>query len=204
VPVYSVDDLRKRETVMATIAPAQLNSVIVAATNAALGTKIKGINGHVGMGAAMLALQRGEIDGYPTAPVDALKRSYANLLTEGKLRLLLQFGPAPLPDYPDVPYAENLATTPADRMLIDLAQGPMKIGYTYMLGPAVPPERIAALRAAFSATLADPDFLADAQRQILNIAPLDGETVQTLLAQAYQTPPDVVARMRELYRHLFQ
>ena len=55
-----------------------------------------------------------------------------------------------------------------------------------------------------SATLADPDFLADAQRQILNIAPLDGETVQTLLAQAYQTPPDVVARMRELYRHLFE
>lgn len=204
VPVYSVDDLRKRETVMATIAPAQLNSVIVAATNAALGTKIKGINGHVGMGAAMLALERGEIDGYPTAPIDALKRTYANLLADGKLRLLLQFGPAPLPDYPDVPYAENFATTPADRMLIDLAQGPMKIGYTYMLGPAVPPERIAALRAAFSATLADPDFLADAQRQILNIAPLDGETVQTLLAQAYQTPPDVVARMRELYRHLFE
>jgi tripartite-type tricarboxylate transporter receptor subunit TctC len=204
VPVYSVDDLRKRETVMATIAPAQLNSVIVAATNAALGTKIRGVNGHVGLAAAMLALERGEIDGYPTIPPDALKRAYSNMLATGKLRLLLQFGPAPLPEYPDVPYAENLATNPADRMLLDLAQGPMKVGYTYMLGPAVPPDRIVALRAAFSATLRDPDFLADAQRKILNVAPLSGEAVQALLVQAYRTPPDVVERMRELYRRLFQ
>jgi tripartite-type tricarboxylate transporter receptor subunit TctC len=203
-PVYSVDDLRKHETVMATIAPAQLNSVIVAATNAALGTKIRGINGNVGMADSMLAVERGEIDGYPTMPVDVMKRKYANLLAAGKLRVLLQYGPAPSPDYPDVPYAVNLATNSADRMLLDLAQGPMKVGYAYMLGPNVPRDRIAALRAAFAATFKDPDFLADAQRQILTVAPLDGEAVQTLLAQAYQSPPDVVARMRELFRRLLQ
>lgn len=204
VPVYSIDDLRTHPTVMATIAPGQLNSLIVAATNATLGTKIKGVNGHIGMADAMLALQRGEVDGYPSMPVDAMKRVYSKMLADGKLRVLLQFGPAPSPDYPNVPYAVNLTTNPADRSLLDLAQGPLKVGYAYMLGPGVPPDRIAALRAAFAATFKDPGFLADAQRQILNIAPVDGEAIRALLAQAYQTPPDVVARMRELYRHLFQ
>ena len=204
VPVYSVDDLRKRETVMATIAPAQLNSIIVAATNAALGTKIRGINGNVGLANSMLAVERGEIDGYPTMPVDVMKRKYSSMLAAGKLRVLLQYGPAPSPDYPDVPYAVNLTTNPADRMLLDLAQGPMKAGYAYMLGPGVPQDRVAALRAAFSATFKDPAFLADAQQQILTVEPLSGEAVQALLAQAYQSPPDVVERMRELFRRLFQ
>jgi tripartite-type tricarboxylate transporter receptor subunit TctC len=204
VPVYSVDDLRKRETVMATMAPGELSSFVVAATNATLGTKIRGVNGHLGMGDAMLAVERGEIDGYPTVPVDTMKRLYSNMVSAGKLRVLLQYGPAPSPDYPDVPYAVNLTTNPADRMLLDLAQGPMKVGFTYMLGPGVPQDRIAALRAAFSATFKDPEFLADAQRQLLNVAPVSGEAVQALLAQAYQTPPDVVERMRELYRRLYQ
>jgi tripartite-type tricarboxylate transporter receptor subunit TctC len=136
VPVYSVEDLRERQTVMATIAPGQLNSVIVAATNAALGTKIKGVNGHLGMPAAMLALERGEIDGYPSAPIDALKRGYSKQLADGALRLLLQYGPAPSPEFPNVPYALDLAKTPADQALLELAQGPLTVGYA--AGPRRP------------------------------------------------------------------
>lgn len=200
VPVRSVDDLRTHPTVMATIAPGQLNSLIVAASNSALGTKIKGVNGHPGMADAMLAMQRGEIDGYPSAPIDALKRGYAKDLADGKLRLLLQFGPAPSPEFPNVPYALNLAKTPADRSLLDLAQGPLKVGYAYMLGPSVPKDRIDALRAAFLATFKDPDFLADTSKQVLNVSPVTGEDLKARLADAYQTPPDVVERMRDLYR----
>ena len=85
VPVYSVDDLRKRETVMATIAAGQFNSVVVAAANAALGTRIKGVRGHKGMNPAMLALESGEVEGYPTAPVDALKRLYSKQTRGGDI-----------------------------------------------------------------------------------------------------------------------
>jgi tripartite-type tricarboxylate transporter receptor subunit TctC len=202
VPVTSVDDLRTHPTVMATIAPGQLNSLIVAATNSALGTKIKGVNGHPGMADAMLAMQRGEVDGYPSAPIDALKRGYAKDLADGKIRLLLQFGPAPSPEFPKVPYALDLAKTPADRSLLDLAQGPLKVGYAYMLGPGVPQERIEALRAAFLATFKDPDFLADTAKQVLAVAPVTGDDLKARLAQAYQTPTDVIDRMRDLYRKL--
>ena len=200
LPIKSIDDLRKRQTVMATIAPGQLPSLLVAATNETLGTKIKAINGHPGMNDAMLAVQRGEIDGYPAIPVDAIKRLYSHM----PLRVLLQYGPRPSADYPDAPYAVDLAKKPDDRMLLDLAQAPLKIGYVYMAGPGVPPDRIAALRAALTETYKDPGFRADAERQVLNVDPVEGVAVQKLIADAYATPRPVVDRMRNLYRNLFK
>lgn len=98
LPVYSVDDLRKIKTTMATISPGQMASMLVAATNEALGTQIKAIKGHVSMNEALVALERGEIDGYPTVPVDALKSLFADLVAAKKLRVLLQYGPAASPD----------------------------------------------------------------------------------------------------------
>jgi tripartite-type tricarboxylate transporter receptor subunit TctC len=199
VPVYSVDDLRKRETVMATIAAGQLNSVIVAAVNAALGTRIKGIRGHIGMPPAMLALESGEVEGYPTAPVDALKRRHAKQIADGSFRLLLQFGPAPSKEFPDVPYALDLAKTPADRSLLEVAQGPLGVGYAYMLGPGVPQDRATALRAAFEATLRDQDFLAEANKQVLTVAPISGQDIQARLVKAYETSPDILAPIRAAF-----
>jgi tripartite-type tricarboxylate transporter receptor subunit TctC len=199
VPVHSVDDLRRRETVMATIAAGQFNSVVVAAANAALGTKIKGIRGHSGMNPAMLALERGEVEGYPTAPVDALKRRYSKQIADGTFRLLLQFGPAPSKDFPDVPYAPDLTKTVADRSLLEVAQGPLGLGYAYMLRQGVPQDRAAALRAAFLATLRDPEFLAEASKQILTVAPISGEDIRARLAKAYQTPRAILEPIRAAY-----
>ena len=167
VPVYSVDDLRKHETVMATIAPG--------AAEFAHRGRDKRYSRHqdqrhqrssgYGCGDARDGARRNRrlsdradrrfetqlfqsARGRKIAPAAAIRSGTVAGISKCALR-------------------RNLATTPADRMLLDLAQGPMKVGYTYMLGPGVPPDRIAALRAAFSATLEDPGFLADAQRQIL-------------------------------------
>jgi tripartite-type tricarboxylate transporter receptor subunit TctC len=59
----------------------------------------------------------------------------------------------------------------------------------------VPPDRVAALRAAFDATLRDPDFLADAQKQGLEIVPGRGDEVREVVEHTLATPPDLVARI---------
>lgn len=204
LPIRTLEDLRRHPTVMATIAPGQLPSLIVAATNDTLGTKIRGINGHPGMNEAIVSVERGELDGYPAIPADALKRIFGGLMSQGKLRVMLQYGPAPSPDYPDAPYAVDLATNPADRMLLDLAQAPLKNGYTYMMGPGVPQDRLDAIRAALTATYKDPEFKVDAERQVLNIEPVEAEKVKQLISDAYRSPREVVDRMRALYTKLFQ
>lgn len=200
MPVKTVADMKERDIIMATISPGMLPAVLAATTNATLGTRIKPINGHANLAASMLALERGEVDGYPSIPYDAIDRGYAKQMAAGKYRVLLQFGAHKSPAYPDAPLITDIVADPQDRMLLDLAMGPLKVGYAFMLGPGVPKDRVEALRAAFMATFEDPKFREDAARQTLTIAPVSGEATQEIVRQAYATPPAVIERMRAIYR----
>ena len=197
--VKNVADMMTRETAMGTISPGMLPAVLAATTNAVLGSRIKSINGHPDIASALLALDRGEIDGYPTVPYDLIKRTYAKKVEEGKYRVVLQFGAVKSPDFPDAPLATDLVTSPEDRQLLDLVLGPLKTGYTFMMGPKVPKERALAMRKAFMDTFADPKFLADAERATLNIAPISGERIEEMIRQAYASPAPVIARLRAIY-----
>jgi tripartite-type tricarboxylate transporter receptor subunit TctC len=65
--------------------------------------------------------------------------------------------------------------------------------------PDVPTERVAAVRQAFTATMADPDFLAEAEKMGLGLnAPRTGEQIQEVMERAYQSPPRVIDRLRQL------
>ena len=198
--VKSMADMKTRETAMGTISPGMLPAVLAATTNAVLGSRIKSINGHPDIASALLALDRGEIDGYPTVPYDLIKRTYAKKVEEGKYRVVLQFGAVKSPDFPDAPLVTELITSPEDRMLMDLVLGPLKTGYTFMMGPKVPKERALAMRKAFMDTFADPKFLADAERATLNIAPISGERIEEMIRQAYASPAPVIARLRAIYQ----
>jgi tripartite-type tricarboxylate transporter receptor subunit TctC len=65
------------------------------------------------------------------------------------------------------------------------------MGRPFVAPPGVPPERLAALREAFMATMKDPEFLADAEQAQLEIDPVDGAEVQKLVTDTYRTPPDL-------------
>ncbi|MDP2358709.1 MAG: tripartite tricarboxylate transporter substrate-binding protein [Beijerinckiaceae bacterium] len=199
VPVHSVKDLAEHETIQATIAPGQANSLIVAVVNEVFGARIRGVAGHKSMNEAMLALQRGEVNGYPSMPAEALQRAFLKPLQERQIRLILQFGPEPLPDYKDIPWAMGLAQNEDDKLLIELATGFLNTGYVYMMGPGVPKERVNAMRKSIMAALNDPVLLADASKQTLNIAPIDGEKIAEMLARAYALPPDVIKRMQRVF-----
>jgi tripartite-type tricarboxylate transporter receptor subunit TctC len=69
-------------------------------------------------------------------------------------------------------------------------------GRPYFLPPGVPADRVAVLRRAFDATMKDPGFIADAAKLQLDVSPMTGEEVQTLVADLVNTPPDIVARVK--------
>ena len=50
------------------------------------------------------------------------------------------------------------------------------------------------------ATMADPAFLADADRAKLEINPVSGERIQDLVAELYKTPPQLVRRLAEILK----
>ena len=64
--------------------------------------------------------------------------------------------------------------------------------------PGVPEDRLAALRRAFDATMKDPAFIAEAEKLQLEIEPMTGAEIHTMLADAFATPKNIVAEAGEL------
>jgi tripartite-type tricarboxylate transporter receptor subunit TctC len=64
--------------------------------------------------------------------------------------------------------------------------------------PGIPADRAAALREAFQQMVVDKAFLDEAQKLGLEISPITGEAVRSLLERSQKTPKDVIERYRKI------
>jgi len=96
-----------------------------------------------------------------------------------------------------VPLATELARNDRERAALDLILTQQVMGRPFAAPPKVPPERVTALRRAFDATLKDPEFLAEADKLQLEIAPVDGEGLQAMVERMFKASPDVIEAARQ-------
>jgi tripartite-type tricarboxylate transporter receptor subunit TctC len=73
-------------------------------------------------------------------------------------------------------------------------------GRSLMAPPGVPADRLAVLRRAFDAMVADPAFKEEAEKRKLELGPLSGEDMQKLMRETLDLTPDMVARAIALSR----
>jgi tripartite-type tricarboxylate transporter receptor subunit TctC len=66
--------------------------------------------------------------------------------------------------------------------------------------PGMLADRMKMLQDAFMVTMKDPDFLADAKKQKLDVAPADGEHLTALVKNIYATPKPIVDKVGELIK----
>lgn len=145
-----------------------------------------------------LAMERGEIDGRCGWSWTSLIARNRDWLTTKRIRVTLQIALARHENLPDIPLVMDLATTPRQAAALKLIVSRQSIARPFSAPPDVPPDRIEALRQAFDATVADPAFIADMHAQALEVRPVGGATVQSLIRDLYASPPDVVTLAREL------
>jgi tripartite-type tricarboxylate transporter receptor subunit TctC len=195
VPVYKLDDVKSKEVIMGAQAPGSTQYDYPVLLNRLLGYKFKLVTGYQSTPKIHLALESGEVQG-TIANWSTLRALNSNWLAEKKIRLLVQWGITKLPEIGEVPSIFDYLTTGADRAAVKLMVARLEFGRPFFLPPGVPADRVAALRAAFDATVKDPAFLAEAAKEKLDIDPLSGDDVQKLVEEVAQTPPDVVARVR--------
>jgi tripartite-type tricarboxylate transporter receptor subunit TctC len=201
VPVFSLDDLRTRETVMGASGANSTPAFFARLLNATLGTKMKVIAGYPGQNDALVAMERGELDGYPSVFYSALSSTRPTWLADGTARAVVQYGPAKLPQLAGVPFVPDLMSEPADKLLLQAAFAPLSIGRPLLMPPGVPAERVAALRQALAETFTDPEFLAEGDKIGLSLNdPRSGDELLRVIERAYATPPDIVERLRKLNR----
>lgn len=196
VPVFKLGDVLRTELVMGAQAPGSTQYDYPVLLNRLFGYKFKVISGYEATPKINLALERGEVQG-TIANWSTLKALNSNWLADQQIRLIVQWGIKKLPELGDLPGIFDDLQTDADRAAVKLMVARLEFGRPFFLPPGVPDDRVAALRRAFDATVKDPAFLADAAAEKLDIDPLRGEDVQALVEEVAQTPPEVVARVRD-------
>ena len=172
-----------------------LRRIYAAMMNEFFGTKFKIVTGYNGGNEINLAMERGEVDARNNT-WSSWKTTKPMWLEEKKINIIAQAGPR-APDL-DAPSVEQLAKTPEDRRVIELVVSGTQLGRPLFITPGVPEERVKALRAAFDATMKDPEFLAEAASLNYEVAPVGGETLQKIVEKVLATPKDLAARARHL------
>jgi hypothetical protein len=113
--------------------------------------------------------------------------------------VLLQFGRAIRhPVLPDVPLATELTRDGEALDVIAFAEAPLSMALPFVAPAGIPPDRAAALRSGFLRMVTDRAFLADARRARLDITPIDGEAVRTIIAKMAKTSESVIARFARI------
>lgn len=194
-PIQTFEDIKSKETIIGAQAPGSTQYDYPVLANALFGTKFKVITGYQATPKIHLAMESGEVHG-TWANWSTLKAIGSQWLEQKKVRILVQWALRKHPELGNVPIILDQAKSEADQQALRLALARLEFGRPFFLPPNVPADRVNAIRRAFDATMKDKDFLAEAERLKIEIDPLTGEQVGTLIAQIYKTPADTVARVR--------
>ncbi len=166
------------------------------------GAKVKLVTGYPGGTEVNLAVERGEVDGRCGWSWDSIKSTRPDWLRDKKLNLLVAFALARSSDVPlEVPLIMDKAKTDEQRTILRVHLAGQYLGRPFFAPPGIPDDRKAALRAAFDATMKDPDFVAEALKTRLEVDPVSGAEIDRLLAEIYATPKDVIEKARAAIRN---
>jgi hypothetical protein len=101
-------------------------------------------------------------------------------------------------DLPDVPLGLDFIANPDDRRLMELFFAADEIGYAFAAPPGVPADRLAALRKAFADMLADPAYVAEANKLQFDVNPVTWQRMSKIVADAYATPAALQKRLQDM------
>jgi tripartite-type tricarboxylate transporter receptor subunit TctC len=197
--IMRFDELYERDLIVAGTGQAG-DDPLVKLISGVLGVKLRLVTGYAGANEANYAMERGEVDGRCAWSWSSVRSTRQYWLDESKITVLLQLGFRKHPDLPNVPLILDLARTEEERQIMRLVLVRGVLGRPFLAPPEIPADRAAALQHAFSETLADRQFLAEAGRLRLEINPISGEEIRQLVIEAYSTPDNVVEKTRELLR----
>ena len=190
----TIRDAIAHETTMASTGAGSPSETYLKLLNAVTATKFKLVGPYPASNDAMLAMERGEVDGAFTS-YNTLKVSRQDWLRDKKINILVQYGERSA-DLPDVPYAVDLAKTDDDRQLMAFYVSSEQIGRAFLAPPEMPAESVAVLRKAYDETMRDPQLLAEIDQSHSEFSPLSGDKLQRLVAGTADVPPAIVALIR--------
>jgi tripartite-type tricarboxylate transporter receptor subunit TctC len=198
-PVTSFKDALTKEVVLGATGVGGPSTDYPAMYNNLLGARFRIVNGYPGITEVGLALEKGEIDGTCGSSWSVMTTGHPDWLRDGKMRVIAQENNKASPAIAALgaPLTVDFAPTPESRAILEFVFAQSTFGRPFVMAPETPPERVAAMRAAFAAMLADKEFLAEADRLKLEIIePMDGARLTRTIERLMATPADIVEKTK--------
>ncbi len=164
---------------------------------AMLGMKFKIIEGYPAPSDIILAMERGEVHGFCGSYL-AMHQT-PGWLENGRLKILFNLEQAPIPGV-NAPSIFQFAKTDEQKKILSIYSSSVELGRPIAAPPGVPADRVAALRTAFEATMKDPELLAEAAKQKLDVQVVTGPQVEQLIRNLMSSPPELIDKVNQLTR----
>lgn len=196
VPVKTIQDAMTRETVLGATSAGGTSDGMPKLMNKFAGTKFKLVLGYPGTTGAMLAMERGEVEG-SHATAENLVIGKPDWLRDKTVAVLVQYSTERHRAFPDVPTMVELGKTPEDRQILKLFGDTAEIGRAILTPPDVPKDRLAMLRKAFDAMVTDPKFIAEMEQRKMEFDPMSGEELQKRIQATLELPAALLTKAQQ-------
>ena len=171
---------------------------VIKVIKAALHLPIQIISGYKGTADMRLAAESGEIDG-TTWGWDSMRGTWQKALEAGTVVVVLQTVPKPFPDLAKVPLAIDFAKTPEAKQLIEIGiHFPSKITKTLALPPSTPLDRAQILQRALQETVKDPEFVAEADKAKIGLAPVTADEMKKTIDGIFKLDPGILSKLKTI------
>jgi tripartite-type tricarboxylate transporter receptor subunit TctC len=199
-PTKTLDDAKHRVTTVGTTGAGSVSEQFPAFYDHVLGAKFKIVSGYPGGEEVNLAMQRGEVDGRGSNTYASYMSSTPTWIPDKLILPLVQIGVEKEPGLPDTPLLLDQKVKPEYKAAVEFLSKSATVGRPLATTPGVPAERVAALRQAFDDTIKDPEFIADAKAQRLDIRPMPGATLAQLIRDIIGAPQEVKDQVKILVK----
>ena len=161
--VKTFADLSKKRVTLGSTGASSVSSIFPTVAQNLLGANFKVIMGYKGGEQVMLAMERGEVDGFGAFNIASMQATRPQYLSKKLVYPMVQWGLRREKLWSDIPLAADLAKSPIDKKAVEALSAQAEIGRSYYLAPGVPRDRVQALRAALKKTVTDSRFLSAAK-----------------------------------------
>jgi tripartite-type tricarboxylate transporter receptor subunit TctC len=195
--VKTLEDAQKKKVSVSSTPRADFTHML----NALAKTQFQIVSGYPGPTDILLALERGEGDAICGLDFTAVNSIRPGLLGSDKVNIMVQIGLEPKPFLTSLGVPEVWNYIPAeDRPVVELMVVEQALQRPFLAPPGTPADRMSALRAAFDATLKEPELLDQAKKSNLEINPKSGAQIAALILGMYSAPKELIERMGKVSR----
>ena len=183
------------------VGPGAATDDVAKIVRATIGVPMQLVSGYKGTADIKLAVNSGELHGLVNS-WESFKSGWIKEVESGAVMVVLQMLPnGRHPDLPRVPSILDYVKNEDGRKIVQTGVFDYgSIARPYVLPPGTPKARVIILRKALADTYKDPEFLADAKKARLDMAPLSGEELEKIVERTYNLDKALVAKLKEILK----